>query len=116
MFSCLRPVILLAGAFFSARTCAHLSITSCDNHDRSIHQRSTGDHVLDVIGVTGTVDVGVMPVIRLILNVCCCDGDTSFSLFGRFIDLSVVEELSHALLSLSLRYGGGQRGLRSGLA
>jgi hypothetical protein len=39
----------------------HRSIDRAGQEDRSVHLGRAGDHVLDVIGVAGTVDVGVMP-------------------------------------------------------
>lgn len=67
MFSCLRPslVSLRCGLIGIA---SHLSI-SCSNHnDSTIHIRSTSNHVLDIIGVTGAVDVRVVSVRGLVFD------------------------------------------------
>ena len=37
----------------------HGAISSSNNQNTSIHLGSTGDHVLDVIDMTGAVDVGL---------------------------------------------------------
>jgi len=46
-----------------------------------------GDHVLDVVGVAGHVDVRVVAVGRLVLDVGDRDGDAALLLFGRLVDL-----------------------------
>lgn len=86
----------------------HLSVRSCDHNDSTVHVCRTSNHVLDVISVTRAVDVGIMPVFGLVLDVCGGDGDTTLSLLRGFIDGAVVEEICHALLSLSLCDGGSQ--------
>lgn len=40
-----------------------------------VHLRGTGDHVLHVIGVSGAVDVRVVPFFRLVLHVRGVDRD-----------------------------------------
>src|SRR5262249_37642169 len=40
----------------------------------AVHLGGAGDHVLDVVGVAGAVDVGVVPVGRLVLDVGHGDG------------------------------------------
>lgn len=90
----------------------HLTITSRDNDDCAIHVCGTSNHVLDVISVTGTVNVGVMSVIRLVLDMGRRDGDTSLSLFGGFIDGAIFEVFGIAFLCLSLRDGSCEGGLK----
>ena len=63
-----------------------MSITSSNHDDSTVHESSTRDHILDVIGVTGTIDVGVVTGIGLILDMCSCDGDATLSLFGSFVN------------------------------
>ena len=43
--------------------------------DGTVHLRRPGNHVLHVIGMAGTVDVGVVPPFRFILDVTGDDGD-----------------------------------------
>src|SRR5215218_419681 len=42
----------------------HRAVGRRHHEDGAVHLRRTRDHVLDVIGVTGTVDVGVVTVVR----------------------------------------------------
>ena len=90
----------------------HLTIGSGDDNDGAVHAGGTGNHVLDVIGVTGAVDVGVMSGLGGILEMCGGDGDTALALLGSLVDGAIVEERRHALLCLSLCDGGGKSGLR----
>lgn len=52
-----------------------------------------------------------MSVIGLVFNVCSRNGDTTFSLFGRFVDGAILKELCVALLCLSLRDGSCESSL-----
>ena len=47
----------------------HRAVSGRDHQDRPVHLGGAGDHVLDVVRVTGTVDVGVVAGLRLILHV-----------------------------------------------
>ena len=47
----------------------HRSIGGRDHEDCAVHLRRSGDHVLHVVGVTGAVDVCVVPVGGLVLDV-----------------------------------------------
>ena len=46
-----------------------------DQEDRAVHLRGPRDHVLDVVGVPGAIDVGVVAGLRLVLDVRDGDGD-----------------------------------------
>jgi hypothetical protein len=71
---------------------------SCVNHkDRAVHLRRTRDHVLDVVGVTGAVHVGIVTVLRLILNVRRRDRDPARFLFWRAVDLVIGLEFAKKL-------------------
>src|ERR1700722_5377797 len=54
--------------------------------DRSIHLRRTGDHVLDVVGVTRAIHVGVVTVGRLVLYVRGRNRNATLPLLGRVIN------------------------------
>ncbi len=67
----------------------HGAISGGDDEDGAVHLGGTGDHVLDVVGVAGAVDVGVVAVGRLVFHVRGVDGDAASLLFGRCVDLVV---------------------------
>lgn len=58
----------------------------------------TSNHILDIIGVAGAVNMGIMSVCCLVLDVCSGDGDTACLLFGGLVNVTVVLEESAALL------------------
>src|SRR6478609_7622982 len=58
-----------------------------DHQYGAVHLRRTGDHVLDVVGVPGAVDVRVVTVLRLVLDVRDRDRDATSLLLGRLVDL-----------------------------
>ncbi len=47
----------------------HRAVGRRHDQDRAVHLRGARDHVLDVVGVTGTVDVRVVTVGGLVLDV-----------------------------------------------
>ena len=52
----------------------HRAVGGTDNEDGAVHLGGTGDHVLDEVGVTRAVDVGVVPLESLVLYVTDGDG------------------------------------------
>ncbi len=66
----------------------HRSVGSRDDQDRAVHLGGTGDHVLDVVGVAGAVDVSVVTVLRLVLDVRRGDRDAALLLLRSVVDLS----------------------------
>ena len=52
----------------------------------AVHLSSTGDHVFDVVGVTGAVNVGIVPLFRFVLDVGSGNGDSPCLLFRRLVD------------------------------
>ncbi len=67
----------------------HGAVGGRHDQDGAVHLGRAGDHVLDVVGVPGAVDVGVVPVLGLVLDVGGVDGDAARLLFGRRVDLVV---------------------------
>ena len=65
----------------------HRSVCCSNNQDCTVHLRSTGDHVLNVVSVPRAVYVCVVSVRCFILYVSGGNGDTSFLLFRSLIDL-----------------------------
>lgn len=78
----------------------HLPIASSNNDDGAVHASSTSNHVLDVICVPWTVDMGIMSSIGLIFYVRCGDCDTTLSLFRSLVDSSILEIFCIAFLCL----------------
>ncbi|KIN65239.1 ISxac3 transposase [Sulfitobacter noctilucae] len=75
----------------------HWAVGCVHNQDRAVHLGGTGDHVLDVVGVAGAVDVRVVACLRLVLDVRCGDRDATCFLFGRTVDLVVGLEVTEVL-------------------
>ena len=67
----------------------HGAVGSRHDQDGAVHLGGSGDHVLDVVGVPRAVDVGVVPVLGLVLDVGGVDGDAARLLLGRRVDLVV---------------------------
>jgi hypothetical protein len=53
----------------------HRAVVRRHHQDRAVHLGGTRDHVLDVVGVAGAVDVRVVAVVRLVLDVRGRDRD-----------------------------------------
>ena len=90
---------------------SHGAVGGSDDQDSAVHLGSTGDHVLDIVGVTRAVHVSIVTLGRLILDVGGVDGDTTLTLLGSLIDGRVVGVLSTALQRQVLGDGSGQSGL-----
>src|SRR5918998_1219827 len=65
----------------------HRAVGGGDHEDRTVHLGRAGDHVLDVVGVTRAVDVGVVTRLGLVLDVRDGDRDAALALLGRLVDL-----------------------------
>jgi hypothetical protein len=79
-------------------------------HDQygTVHLGGAGDHVLDIVGVAGAVDVGIVPLDGLVLEVPGIDGNTAGLLFGRIVDFVVLHDLVAELLAAVHGDGGAQ--------
>ena len=76
----------------------HRPVGRGDDQDGAVHLGGAGDHVLDVVGVTGAVDVGVVAGVGLVLDVGDGDGDAALALLGR-----VVDRIEGAVLGMALQ-------------
>src|SRR5690606_3860320 len=86
----------------------HRAVSSRDNQDCAVHLSRTGNHVLHIVGVTRTVNVSIVTVLRLVLNVRGVDRNTPFLFFGSIVDRSRVAHVSKTLRCQRLRNGGCQ--------
>ena len=75
----------------------HGAVGGGDDQDRAVHLGGAGDHVLDVVGVAGAVDVGVVAVLGLVLHVGDRDRDAALALLRGLVDLVEGREVGHAL-------------------
>src|SRR5690554_678911 len=64
----------------------HGAVSSRTYQDRAVHLGSTGDHVLNVVGVSRAVYVRVVASRRFVLYVRGRDGDTTLTLFRCIVD------------------------------
>src|ERR1700710_204318 len=88
----------------------HLTVASSNNDDGTVHAGSSGDHILDVICVAGTVDVGIVAVFGLVLEMGGCNSDATLALFGSFVDGAVLEEFGKAFFGLAFGDGCSEGG------
>ncbi len=78
----------------------------------AVHLRRAGDHVLDVVGVAGAIDVRVVPLGRLVLHVRRGNGDAALALFRRVVDrIEGPERVLRVVLLQHLGDGRRQRRL-----
>ena len=70
----------------------HRAVGGGDDEDRAVHLRGAGDHVLDVVGVAGAIDVSVVAVLGLVLDMRGRDRDAASLLLRRLVDLIVGRE------------------------
>ena len=64
----------------------HRAVGGRDHEDRAVHLGGARDHVLDVVGVPGAVDVRVVAVRGLVLDVRGVDRDAALALLGSGVD------------------------------
>src|SRR3989344_805268 len=65
----------------------HNTVSSGDYQNRAIHLGRAGNHIFDIVGVTGSVNVSVETLVRFIFIVRKSDGNTALSLFRRVVNL-----------------------------
>ena len=69
------------------------TIVSSDYEDSAINLCGTGNHVLNIVGVTWHVDVSVVTLLGFILLVRSCDGNTASLFLWSVIDLIISDWL-----------------------
>ena len=89
----------------------HRAVGGGDNENGAIHLRRAGDHVLHVVSMPRAIDVGVMPLVGLIFDVRCRNGNSARLLFRRLVDLVVGGEFRLARFRQHLGDGRRQRRL-----
>ena len=87
----------------------HRTVHRRHHENRTVHLSSSSDHILHIVSVSGTVHVGVVTILRFVLHMRRIDGNSTSSLFGRFIDLVVRRKFGQVLLSKNLCNRSGQR-------
>ena len=92
---------------------SHGAVGGSNNEDCAVHLSSTGDHVLNVVSVTGGVNVCVVTLLGLVLDVSNVDGNTALALFRSGVDHTEVALLVQVgeLVSQNLGDCSGQGGL-----
>ena len=88
----------------------HRAISSGNYEDGTIHLCSTGDHVLDIVGVSGAVNMSIVTVCSLILNVCGVNRDTTSFFFRGFVDCVICLVLCPTFKAEVLGDGSSQSG------
>src|SRR3569833_37278 len=90
----------------------HGAVGGRAHQDGAVHLGRAGDHVLDVVGMTRAVDVGVVAVGRFVFDVRGRDSDAARTFFRRRVDLVVGLDFTTKLF----RQLFGQRRRQGGLA
>ena len=65
----------------------HGAVGCGNNQNRTVHLRGAGNHVLDVVSVTRTVDVRVVARLALVFDVRGVDGNAACLFFRSGVDL-----------------------------
>ena len=89
----------------------HRAVGRRHHQDRAVDLGRTGDHVLDVVGVTGHVDVRVVTLLGLVLDVRDRNGDAALLFLRRLVDVVERRELGKALVGEGPRDRRCQGGL-----
>src|SRR5262249_45970878 len=90
----------------------HRTIRCRKQQDGTIHLGRPGNHVLDVIRMAGTVDMGIVSLVRFIFDVTRDDSDGLILVTNRAAPGNglVALELGQPFLRLNGQDGGGQGG------
>lgn len=68
----------------------HRTISTGDNEDSAVHLRGSGNHILDVISVSGTIDVSVVTSFGLVLNSSSVNCNSTGTLFRSSVNFVVL--------------------------
>src|SRR5262249_3355812 len=100
----------LAGQQYVFAGLRHGAVGGRYYQDSAIDLGGTGDHVLDVVGVTRHIDVCVVALVALVFLVRGGDGNTAGALFGCVVNLVVGDlfvDVAGQLLSENCGNSGG---------
>ena len=86
----------------------HGTVRSTHNEDGAVNLRCTGDHVLDIVTVTGHINMSIMALCGLIFNMGNVDGNTAGFFFRSIVNSIVCTELTKATHSLDFGNSSGQ--------
>ncbi len=75
----------------------HRAVSGVHHQDRAVHLGGTGDHVLDVISMTGTVHMRIVTRVGLVFHMRRRDRDPARFLFRGSVDLVIRLELAELL-------------------
>lgn len=75
---------------------------------KASHLSSASNHILDVIGVAGAINVSIVPVISLVLNMRSVDRNSSVAFLWRLVDVLVCNVLSTSFLGKNFGDCGSQ--------
>ena len=91
----------------------HGAVGGGNHEDCAVHLSSAGNHVLDVVGVAGSVNVCVVTLFGLVLDVGDVDRNAALLFLRGVVDLIEVALLIEVgvLIVQNLRDSSGQRGL-----
>ncbi|MPN26376.1 hypothetical protein SDC9_173800 [bioreactor metagenome] len=89
----------------------HRAVGSGHNQDGAVHLSGTGDHVLNIVGMAGAVNMRIVTLIRLILNVRGVDCDTAGALLRGLVDVCIINKIGVALETQNLCDSSGQSSL-----
>ena len=100
----------LAGKKDMFTSLRHGAVGSSNNEDCAVHLRRAGDHVFDIVGVTGAVDVSIVTFFGLVLNVRSVDCNAAFAFFRSLVDVFIGFIFCETLFRKNLGDSGSQRG------
>ena len=80
----------------------HRTVSRRNDQNRTVHLRRTGDHVLNVVGVSRAIDVSVVALVGFVLDMGDVDRNATLSFFRSLIYLVISQECALALISPAL--------------
>ena len=89
----------------------HLTVRSGYYYDSAVHVGGPRYHVLDIVGMSRTVNVRIVPTIRLVFDVGGRNCDTTLPFLGCLVNGAILKKVRVSLLCLSFRNRCSERGL-----